>query len=231
MMMCCILEATTSSVAVDKPPCSTTSAKTTPTSSCSTSKPSTSVGNTSAKTCASSIIPAKATIYTTGGGKKGASSVPLPTTKGSPLFLVPVERISPKLVEQYIQQGKGDGMKTRSSDKKKAKKPKQGSQVLVLIPSSNPNGSPTIQTLTSAEQLESTGDKKPLLLLPADKVPKSIASQSQTVRRKMVITMVAPSSGAATGTKSKPSSTQNVSATSTSSGLWVFLYIYLCTFV
>ena len=113
-------------------------------------------------------------------------------------------------------------MKTRSSDKKKAKKPKQGSQVLVLIPSSNPNGSPTIQTLTSAEQLESTGDKKPLLLLPADKVPKSIASQSQTVRRKMVITMVAPSSGAATGTKSKPSSTQNVSATSTSSGLWVF---------
>ena len=184
--------------------------------SSSTSQPSTSVKDTSAKTCASSIIPAKATIYTTGAGKKGASSVPLPTTKGSPLFLVPVEKISPKLVEQYIQQGKGDGMKTRSSDKKKPKKPKQGSQVLVLVPSSNPNGSPTIQTLTSAEQLKSTGDKKPLLLLPADKVPKSIASQSQTVRRKMVITMVGPSSGAATGTKAK-ASTQNVSATSTSS--------------
>ena len=199
--------------------------------SSSTSQPSTSVKDTSAKTCASSIIPAKATIYTTGAGKKGASSVPLPTTKGSPLFLVPVEKISPKLVEQYIQQGKGDGMKTRSSDKKKPKKPKQGSQVLVLVPSSNPNGSPTIQTLTSAEQLKSTGDKKPLLLLPADKVPKSIASQSQTVRRKMVITMVGPSSGAATGTKAK-ASTQNVSATSTSStGLQLdcfFLQIHLC---
>ena len=182
----------------------------------------------SSKSCASSIIPAKATIYTSGAGKKGVSSVPLPTTKGSPLFLVPVERISPKLVEQYIQQGKGDGMKTRSSDKKKAKKPKQGSQVLVLIPSSNPNGSPTIQTLTSAEQLESTGGKKPLLLLPADKVPKSIASQSQTVRRKMVITMVAPSSGAVTGTKAKASSMQNVSATSTSSsGLWLDFFTHL----
>ena len=140
-----------------------------------------------------------------------------------------MERISPKLVEQYIQQGKGDGMKTRSSDKKKAKKPKQGSQVLVLIPSPNPNGSPTIQTLTSAEQLESTGDKKPLLLLPADKVPKSIASQSQTVRRKMVITMVAPSSGAAMVTKAKASSTQsNVSATSTSSvGMWLDFFTHL----
>lgn len=201
-----------SSVAVEKSPqtYSTASAQTTAMASC----PSTSVKGTSAKTCTSSIIPAKATIYTTGAGKKGASSVPLPTTKGSPLFLVPVEKISPKLVEQYIQQGKGDGMKTRSSDKKKPKKPKQGSHVLVLIPSSNANGSPTIQTLTSAEQLKSTGDKKPLLLLPADKVPKSIASQSQTVRRKMVITMVGPSSGAATGTKA---STQNVSTTSTSS--------------
>ena len=233
-MICFILESTLgSSCAVEKSPCTTTPAKTTPMSSCSTSKPLTSVEDTSAKTCASSIIPAKATIYTTGAGKKGASSVPLPTTKGSPLFLIPVEKIAPKLVEQYIQQGKGDGMKTRSSDTKKAKKPKQCSQVLVLIPSSKPSGSPTIQTLTSAEQLKSSGDKKPLLLLPADKVPKSIASQSQTVRRKMVITMVGPSSGAATGARAKVLP-QNVSATSTaSSGLWLdfFLQIYLCTFV
>lgn len=236
IVICCILEGTTeSSIAVEKSPCSTTSAQPTPTASCSTSKPSTSVEATSAKTCASSIIPAKATIYTSGGGKKGLSSVPLPATKGSPLFLIPVEKISPKLVEQFIQQGKGDGMKTRSSDKKKSKKPKQASQVLVLIPSSNPNGSPTIQTLTSAEQLESTGDKKPLLLLPADKVPKSIASQSQTVRRKMVITMVAPSSRAATGTKSKALSAQKSATSTSSTGLWLdlrlefFLQIDLCT--
>lgn len=136
------------------------------------------------------------------------------------MFLIPVEKISSKLIEQFIQQQKGDGVKTRSSDKKKAKKPKQTPQVLVLIPSSNPNGSPTIQTLTSAEQLESTGDKKPLLLLPQDKVPKSIASQSQTVRRKMVITMVAPSSGATSGANSTVSTVQSASATTTStSGL------------
>lgn len=198
---------TVSSVAVEKSTGSTSSAQTSPKASCSADKPSTSTGDATAKTCVSSIIPAKATIYTSGVGKKGASGVPLPATKGSPLFLIPVEKISPKLVEQFIQQGKGDGVKTRSSDKKKAKKTKETSQVLVLIPSSNPNGSPTIQTLTSTEQLESTGDKKPLLLLPPDKVPKSIASQSQTVRRKMVITMVAPSSGATSGTKSTASAT------------------------
>ena len=99
-------------------------------------------------------------------------------------------------MEQFINQGKGDGVKTRSaSSGNKGKQPKQSSHVLVLIPSSTPNGSPTIQTLTSEDQLKSDGDKKPLLLLPADKVPKSMASQSPTVRRKMVITMVAPSSG------------------------------------
>ncbi|XP_078378002.1 uncharacterized protein LOC144661172 isoform X2 [Oculina patagonica] len=207
---------TASSVSVEKSTCSTSSAQTTPKASCSADKPSTSTGDTSAKTCASAIIPTKATIYTSALGKKGASSVPLPATKGSPLFLIPVEKISSKLIEQFIQQQKGDGVKTRSSDKKKAKKPKQTSQVLVLIPSSNPNGSPTIQTLTSAEQLESTGDKKPLLLLPQDKVPKSIASQSQTVRRKMVITMVAPSSGATSGANSTVSTAQSASATTTS---------------
>ena len=197
----------------EKSTSSTSSAEATPKASSSAEKPSTSTGDASAKTCASSIIPATATIYTSGVGKKGASQVPLPaTSKGSPLFLIPVEKISPKLIEQFIQQAKGDGVKTRSSEKKKAKKPKQNSQVLVLIPSPNPNGSPTIQALTSAEQLESNGDKKPLLLLPSDKVPKSIATQSQTVRRKMVITMVAPSSGATSGSKSTTSSVPSTSS-------------------
>ena len=140
-----------------------------------------------------------------------------PVSKGSPLFLVPIEKISPKLIEKFIQEANKEGVKTRSSDKKRGKQPrqtneqKQGSQVLLLVPSSIPNTSPTIQTLTSSEQLEGTGDKKPLLLLPADKVPKTIANQSQTVRRKMVITMIAQTSSAQSSAISAPT----VTATST----------------
>lgn len=143
-----------------------------------------------------------------------------PVSKGSPLFLVPIEKISPKLIEKFIQEANKEGVKTRSSDKKRGKQPrqtnkqKQGSQVLLLVPSSIPNTSPTIQTLTSSEQLEGTGDKKPLLLLPADKVPKTIANQSQTVRRKMVITMIAQTSSAQSSAISAPT----VTATSTTGG-------------
>ena len=142
----------------------------------------------------------------------GGSPLPLSSAKGSPLYLVPAEKLAPKLIEQFINQAKGDGVKTRSaSSAKKPKQPKQGSQVFVLIPSSNPNGSPTIQTLTSEEQLKSSGDKKPLLLLPADKVPKTMASQTPTVRRKMVITMVS-----SIGTTSSTQSAGAQSATTTS---------------
>lgn len=175
-------------------------------------------------TSPSSLIPPKATIYTNPTGKKGEPSVPFPVTKGSPLFLVPIEKISPKLIEKFIQEANRGGVKTRSSDKKKGKQTKQtskqkqqGSQVLVLVPSSIPNSSPTIQALTSSEQLESTGGKKPLLLLPADRVPKTIANQSQTVRRKMVITMVAQSSGARS-----PSTSASTAASSTGISFLVF---------
>lgn len=150
--------------------------------------------------------------------------MPFPVTKGSPLFLVPIEKISPKLIEKFIQEANRGGVKTRSSDKKKGKQTKQtskqkqqGSQVLVLVPSSIPNSSPTIQALTSSEQLESTGGKKPLLLLPADRVPKTIANQSQTVRRKMVITMVAQSSSA-----KSPSTSASTAASSTGISFLVF---------
>lgn len=187
------------------------------------SKPSTSKDSPSNSTSAASIIPKKATIYTSSGSKVGASSLPFSSPKGSPLYLVPVEKLSSKLVEQFINQGKGDGVRTRSaSSAKKGKQPKQGSQVLVLVPSSNPNGSPTIQALTSAEQLKSNGDKKPLLLLPADKVPKSMASQSPSVRRKMVITMVAPSSGSGSTTQSAAQSVTTTSA-STAGERWAVL--------
>ena len=137
------------------------------------------------------IIPKKATIYTSDTSKGGASPLPLATAKGSPLYLVPAEKLAPKLIEQFINQAKGDGIKTRSaSSTKKCKQPKQGSQVFVLTPPSDPSGSPIIQALNSEEQLKSSGDKKPLLLLPADKVPKTMASQSSTVRRKMLITVM-----------------------------------------
>lgn len=152
--------------------------------------------------------------------KQGPSQLPFPTAKGSPLYLVPVEKLSPKLVEQFINQAKGDGVKTRSaSSANKGTQPKQGSQVFILIPSASPSGSPTIQTLTSEEQLKGDGDKKPLLLLPADKVPKSMASQSPSARRKMLITMVSPSclSGSAALSAAQSVTTTSSSSTGTES--------------
>ena len=196
------------------------------------SNPSTSsehaYSKTPSTTNAASVIPKKATIYTS-AGKVGTSALPFSSAKGSPLYLVPVEKLSPKLVEQFISQGKGDhGVKTRSaSSGKKGKQTKQSSQVLVLIPSSNPNGSPTIQTLTSEEQLKSDGGKKPLLLLPADKVPKSMASQSPSVRRKMVITMVAPSSASGNAGQS---TSQSVTTTSSTSAGTIFVYMVYVMF-
>lgn len=208
-----------SSGAVEKLSSRFSTTQSTPTASNFTDQPA-----PSTTTSASSLIPPKATIYTNPTGKKGEPSVPFPVTKGSPLFLVPIEKISPKLIEKFIQEANRGGVKTRSSDKKKGKQTKQtskqkqqGSQVLVLVPSSIPNSSPTIQALTSSEQLESTGGKKPLLLLPADRVPKTIANQSQTVRRKMVITMVAQSSGA-----KSPSTSASTAASSTGISFLVF---------
>lgn len=141
--------------------------------------------------------------------------MPLSSAKGSPLYLVPVEKLAPKLVEQFLNQAKGDGVKTRSSSSaKKPKQAKQGSQVFVLIPPSNPSGSPTIQTLTSEEQLEGSGDKKPLLLLPADKVPKTMASQSPTVRRKMLITVMSSRENTSTAQSAAKQSMTTTSASS-----------------
>ena len=125
-----------------------------------------------------------------------------------------MEKLPPKLLEQFINQGKGDGVKTRStSSPKKGNQVKPSSQVLVLIPSSKGNETPTIQTLSSQEQLKNDGGKKPMLLLPADKVPKSLASLAPSARRKMMITMGTPSSNSATVS----AHAQNKTTTSSSS--------------
>ena len=109
-----------SSGAVEKLSSRFSAAQSTPTASNFTdqSAPSTT-------TSPSSLIPPKATIYTNPTGKKGEPSVPFPVTKGSPLFLVPIEKISPKLIEKFIQEANRGGVKTRSSDKKKGKQTKQ----------------------------------------------------------------------------------------------------------
>ena len=157
----------------------------------------------------SMTVPPNATIFTSNAPSSTLPVVPLPSAIGAPLFLIPVEKVSTDLLTQFIKSGQESLQADSSSNKSKQQR---SSVVLVLVPSTSSTGMPTIQTLTSSSQLETSGGRKPLLLIPSEKVPRSVVGQSNTVRKTMIITMVAGSGSKANAkTESMCSSSTNVS--------------------